>query len=54
MLLKYKDVTRLDPKKDAIKPFENVSCQRRNQNFFTEGHKIFTFLSIVFFPEELI
>ena len=33
----YKDVRHLDPKKGVIKPIENVSCQRRIQNFFTEG-----------------
>ena len=42
---------RLDPETGVNKPFENVSCQGRIQNFFfREGAPIFvTFSSVVFF-----
>ena len=41
---------RLDPKTGVKKPFENVSCQGRIQNFFREREPIFvTFSSVVFF-----
>ena len=43
---------RLDPETGVNKPFENVSCQGRIQNFFffREGAPIFvTFSNVVFF-----
>ena len=46
---------RLDPETDVNKPFENISCQGRIQNFFREGVLIFvTFSSVIFFSAELI
>ena len=37
MLVKYKDVGRLEPKKGANKPFENALRQARIHNFFQRG-----------------
>ena len=48
MLTKCKDVGRLDLDKGVNKPFENVSCQRRIQNFFTGEHQILTLFKRIF------
>ena len=46
---------RLDPKTSVNKPFENVSCQERIQNFFQEEAPNFViFSSVVFFSAEVI
>ena len=46
---KYKNGSCLDAEKGANKPFENVSCLRRNQEFFKKGAPNFDiFTSIVF------
>ena len=45
----------LDPETGVDKPFENVSCQGRNQNFFQGGSTIFRhFFKRCFFSAELI
>ena len=44
---------RLDPETGENKPFENVSCQGRIQNFFVERASIFVTFSSVFFWAEL-
>ena len=45
---------RLDPETGVNKPFENVLCQGRIQNFFRERVKIFVTFSNVVFPADLI
>ena len=46
---------RLDPETGVIKPFENVSCQGRNQKFFQGGGTNSRhFSKRRFFPADLI
>ena len=47
----------LDLETGVNKPFKNVSCQRRFQNFFQEGAPVFgfaTFSSIIFFGDLIL
>ena len=51
MLSKYKEVRRLDLKKSVNKPFENVSCQERTQNFFRKMASKFAIFKRIFLAE---
>ena len=46
---KYKNSRYLNPEKGVNKPFENVTCLRRNQKFFKEGTPNFDIFSNVAF-----
>ena len=44
-----KKLRRSNPETDVNKPFENVSCQGRIENFFRKGTPNFVTFSSVFF-----